>query len=70
MIKGGRAVGVEFDHENETHTVNAKREVIVSAGTVNTAQVLQLSGVGPRKHLESLNVRSLILLIVFIDLIQ
>lgn len=47
------AVGVELitEHE-ETLTVRASREVVVCAGTLNTPQLLMLSGVGPRDQLE------------------
>ena len=37
-------------------TVRAEREVIVSAGTVNTARLLQLSGVGAARELEPLGI--------------
>ncbi|XP_075982114.1 ecdysone oxidase-like [Anticarsia gemmatalis] len=46
------AVGVEAMTENgETITINAKKEVIVSAGTFNSAKLLMLSGIGPKEQL-------------------
>ena len=45
-------MGVQFDYQGTTFEVKAKHEVIVSAGTINTAQLLMLSGIGPRKELE------------------
>jgi choline dehydrogenase len=47
VIKEGRVVGVEYDHGGETHLARAKAEVILSAGAVNSPQILQLSGIGP-----------------------
>lgn len=48
------ATGVEFKSANSTLvTVKADKEVIVSAGTIHTPQLLQLSGIGPASVLEA-----------------
>ncbi len=52
MLDGGRAVGVEIDQGNELRPIHAEREVIVSAGTYQSPQVLLLSGIGPAADLE------------------
>ncbi len=45
--EGRRVTGVEFFQGNERDFAPAVREVIVCAGTVNSPQLLQLSGIGP-----------------------
>ncbi|XP_054154846.1 oxygen-dependent choline dehydrogenase-like [Oppia nitens] len=47
-----RALGVKFIKSNRTYHVWAKREVIVSAGTIASPQLLMLSGIGPARHLQ------------------
>lgn len=42
--------------EAHSMTINTKKEVILSAGSVNTPQVLLLSGVGPREELKAAGV--------------
>ncbi len=56
LFEGRRAVGVEYEQRGSTHTARAGREVIVSGGSVNSPQLLQLSGVGPAPLLQGLDI--------------
>ncbi len=59
LFDGKRAAGVRYVNErnhSERRDVFARREVIVSAGTANTAKLLQLSGVGPAPLLRELGI--------------
>jgi choline dehydrogenase len=47
LIENGRAVGAEYASKKQRHQVRAEREVILSGGSVNSPQLLLLSGVGP-----------------------
>ncbi|PSN57097.1 Glucose dehydrogenase [FAD, quinone] [Blattella germanica] len=50
------AQGVEFIKNNQVYQVKVTKEVIVSAGTMNSPQLLMLSGVGPEEHLQELGI--------------
>ena len=52
LFENKRAIGVAYEAHGEKHVVRAAREVILSGGTFNSPQLLQLSGVGPRALLE------------------
>lgn len=47
LIERGRAVGVEWVAKGEKLTAHASAEVILSAGALQSPQILQLSGIGP-----------------------
>lgn len=56
LVEGGRAVGVEVLLDGEVSTLRAEGEVVLSAGTYLTPQLLMLSGIGPGEHLSELGV--------------
>lgn len=51
-----QATAVRFEKKGQIYQVNAKKEIIVSAGSVNSPQLLMLSGVGPADHLQSFGI--------------
>ncbi|XP_071448362.1 glucose dehydrogenase [FAD, quinone]-like [Hetaerina americana] len=51
-----RAVGIEYIKDKETLRVRARKEIVISAGAVNTPQLLMLSGIGPAEHLEEMTI--------------
>ncbi|KAJ6627313.1 Glucose dehydrogenase [FAD, quinone], partial [Pseudolycoriella hygida] len=53
----GTVIGLEFTYNNTNEfTVKTKKEVILSAGTIGTPQLLMLSGIGPGKQLKKLEI--------------
>ena len=46
-FEGRRAVGVDYTQGGVPRSAHARREVILSGGSINSPQLLQLSGVGP-----------------------
>ena len=55
VMEGNKCVGVQYRRNFRKHTVRAK-EVISCGGAFNSPQLLQLSGIGDRSHLESVGV--------------
>lgn len=56
LFNGTRAIGVEYRIGGELHRVLARGEVILSGGTVNTPQLLMLSGIGDAAQLNALGI--------------
>ncbi|MDI1486246.1 MAG: hypothetical protein OHK93_005472 [Ramalina farinacea] len=50
------ATGVEVSFNGKTHSIAARKEVIISAGTFHTPKLLELSGIGGRSLLDSLEI--------------
>lgn len=56
LFEGRRAVGIDYEQDGETNTVRARREVLLTAGAINSPQLLLLSGVGPAAELRDLGI--------------
>ena len=55
-IEGTRAVSVTYEQHDQTKTVAARREIVLSGGAINSPQLLMLSGVGPAEQLRKLGI--------------
>ncbi len=56
IFEGKRCVGAKYRRSGQDHEVRADREVIVCGGAINSPHLLQISGVGPAEHLQSIGV--------------
>ena len=56
MLEGKRCVGVRYTVDGQQHEARAGREVIVSAGAINSPQLLELSGIGQPELLQDLGI--------------
>lgn len=57
LFDDNEAVGVEFIYNGTLKMVaKIRKEVILSAGAVSSPQLLMLSGIGPKKHLQHFNI--------------
>lgn len=56
LIEDGRAVGVEATIEGRLQSFEARHEIILCAGALETPRLLMLSGIGPAGHLAELGI--------------
>jgi choline dehydrogenase len=56
LIEGKRCVGVRYRVNGQQHEARAGREVVVSAGSINSPQLLELSGIGQPELLQGLGI--------------
>ncbi len=56
LFEDKRCVGVEFHQYGQPVVARATKEVILCGGAVNSPHLLQISGIGPAAHLQSIGV--------------
>jgi choline dehydrogenase len=56
LFDGSRACGVEYRHGTQLRQVFAAKEVILSAGAIQSPQLLELSGIGDAQRLNALGI--------------
>jgi choline dehydrogenase len=56
LLDGKRCVGVRYNVQGQQREARASREVVLSAGTINSPQLLELSGIGQPERLKSVGI--------------
>ncbi len=52
LFDGKRAKAISIIEDCQQKTISANKEIVIAGGTINTPQILQLSGIGPGKQLQ------------------
>jgi choline dehydrogenase len=53
VFEGKRVIGVTYIHQGAVHQIHAEKEVILCGGSINSPQILLLSGIGPAEQLRA-----------------
>jgi choline dehydrogenase len=56
LLDGRRCVGARYAIDGKAHEARAAREVVISAGTINSPQLLELSGIGQPERLRAVGI--------------
>ena len=59
LVEGNRAVGAEYQQDGRRKILRARREVILSAGAIQSPQILMLSGIGDGAELRKFGIEVL-----------
>lgn len=59
-IENSRAVGIDMLHRGREFSVKAAREVLLCGGTINSPQLLMLSGIGDAEHLKKMGIQPIV----------
>ncbi|WP_246129085.1 GMC family oxidoreductase [Colwellia demingiae] len=52
LLENKNAIGIEYVKRGKHYTIKANKEVIISSGAINSPQLLMLSGIGDKQHLQ------------------
>lgn len=52
LFEKKRAIGIRYNQKGRTNEIFSRKEIILSAGTIGSPQLLLLSGIGPRAEIE------------------
>lgn len=56
IFEGTQAIGLLCRRNGKAFELRAKREIVISAGALESPKLLQLSGIGPAQHLEKMGI--------------
>jgi len=57
IFEGKKAIGIEVKIKNKVEKIYSNKEVILSGGSINSPQLLLLSGIGPAEHLKEKGIK-------------
>ncbi|MFT5194727.1 MAG: choline dehydrogenase [Cellvibrionaceae bacterium] len=60
IIENKRCIGVNYNQNGKAKTAKANKEVILCGGSINSPQLLMLSGIGPGQHLQDMGIETLL----------
>jgi choline dehydrogenase-like flavoprotein len=60
ILEDGRATGAVYCQNGAERTIKARREVVLSAGAINTPQILMLSGIGDGADLQAKGIETVL----------
>ena len=52
IVSNKKAIGVKVKFKNKVHMIGCTSEIVLCGGSINSPQILMLSGIGPKKHLK------------------
>ena len=56
LEEGDKVTGVTVDRFGKQMTLRVKKEVVLSAGSIQSPKILMLSGIGPGEHLKEMGI--------------